>query len=184
MNNKIVKLSVILFLVCAITAGVLGVVNELTYKRIEAINTEKTTAAYRTVLPDADSFSEVDISAIKQTHPTVYYLCKANNGAGYVVESSFTGAQGAIVMAVGVGADFKCTGIAIIAHSETSGLGANAASTAQVGVDFRAQFVGQGEDVALAKAGGEIDALSGATITSRSVTNAVAESIKAVKEVA
>ena len=184
MNNKIVKLAVILFLVCAITAGVLGVVNELTYQRIADINTEKTTVAYKTVLPAADGFTELDVTALKAAHPTVNVLQKANNGAGYVVESTFTGAQGAIVMAVGVDPDFKCTGISIIEHSETSGLGANAASTAQVGVDFRAQFVGQGEDVALAKAGGEIDALSGATITSRSVTNAVAESIKAVKEVA
>ena len=184
MNNKIVKLAVILFLVCAITAGVLGVVNELTYQRIADINTEKTTKAYKNVLPDADGFTALDITALKAAHPTIDAVSKANNGAGYVVESTFSGAQGSITMAVGVDDALSCTGISIIKHSETSGLGANAASTGKVGVDFRSQFIGQGEDIALKKAGGEIDALSGATITSRSVTAAVAESIKVVKEVA
>ena len=65
--------------------------------------------------------------------------------------------------------------------SETSGLGANAASTAEVGVNFRKQFVGEDETVALKKAGGNIDALAGATITSRSVANATSAAIQAVK---
>ena len=89
-----------------------------------------------------------------------------------------------ITMACGVDNDFNCTGISIISHSETSGLGANAASSADVGVNWRAQFVGVGEDVKLTKAGGTIDALAGATITSRTVTETVADSIAAVKEVA
>lgn len=179
--NKILKLTFILFLVCAITAGVLGVVNELTYRRIEEINIENTNKAYRAVLA-ADSFSDIGYTSAE--HPNIKKISKADNGSGYVVESSFSGAQGIITMAVGVGNDLKCTGISIISHSETSGLGANAASSAEVGVNWRAQFPGQGEDIALSKAGGSIDALAGATITSRSVTAAVADSIKAVKEVA
>ena len=82
---------------------------------------------------------------------------------------------------MGVSPDFTCTGISVIEHSETSGLGANAASTGEVGVNFRKQFVGQDESIALANAGGSIDALTGATITSRAITGAVAESIRVVK---
>jgi Na+-translocating ferredoxin:NAD+ oxidoreductase RnfG subunit len=48
-------------------------------------------------------------------------------------------------------------------------------------VNWRAQFVGEDDTIALAKSGGNIDALSGATITSRSVTNATATAIKAVE---
>ena len=105
----------------------------------------------------------------------------SNDGNGYVVKSTFSGAQGSITMVCGVDNDLKCTGISIIEHSETSGLGANAASTSEVGVNFRAQFKGQDETIALTKAGGKIDALSGATITSRSVTNATLAAILAVK---
>ena len=53
---------------------------------------------------------------------------KASNGSGYVVQTTFSGAQGSITMVVGVDNDYKCTGISIISHSETSGLGAIAAS--------------------------------------------------------
>ena len=179
--KKILKLTFILFLVCAVTAGILGVVNELTKDRIEQINIDKTNKAYQSVL-SADSFT--DIGYASANHPNVNKISKADNGAGYVVESTFSGAQGMITMACGVDNDFNCTGISIISHSETSGLGANAASSADVGVNWRAQFVGVGEDVALTKAGGTIDALAGATITSRTVTETVADSIAAVKEVA
>ena len=97
------------------------------------------------------------------------------------METEFSGAQGTLVMMVGVSRQLRCTGISITQHSETSGLGANAASTAEVGVKFRAQFVGQDESIALSNAGGSIDALTGATITSRSIAGAVAESIRVVK---
>ena len=83
-------------------------------------------------------------------------------------------------MACGVGNDLKCTGISIIEHSETSGLGAVAAAASEAGEAFRAQFVGQDESIALSKAGGSIDALAGATITSTAVTNATATSIACV----
>ena len=176
--NKIVKLAVVLFLICAITAGILGAVNELTKDRIAAINKEKTEMAYANVLKSS-GYEEVSFDA--EAFPAIDKVSKCSGGEGYVVETTFSGAQGNITMAVGVDKAYTCTGISIIKHSETSGLGANAASTADVGVIFRAQFVGQDETIALKKAGGEIDALSGATITSRSVTNAVATAIKAVE---
>ena len=176
--NKILKLTLVLFLVCAIAAGVLGVVNELTYERIEEQAQAKTAAAFATVM-QADGYEEIEFD--KESFPTVDTIHRATNGAGHVVTSTFSGAQGNITLACGVDPDFKCTGISVIEHSETSGLGANAASTAEVGVKFRAQFVGQDESIALSNAGGSIDALTGATITSRSIAGAVAESIRVVK---
>ena len=62
---------------------------------------------------------------------SVNSIAKATNGSGYVVEVTFSGAQGNITMVVGVDNDYKCTGISIIEHSETSGLGANAASSSE-----------------------------------------------------
>ena len=176
--NKILKLTFVLFLICAIVAGVLGVVNALTYQRIDAQEQAKTAAAFSTVMK-ADGYELVDFD--KTAFPTVDTIHRATNGAGHVVTSTFSGAQGNITLACGVDPDFKCTGISVIEHSETSGLGANAASTAEVGVKFRAQFVGQDESIALSNAGGSIDALTGATITSRSIAGAVAESIRVVK---
>ena len=176
--NKILKLTFILFLICAITAGILGVVNEVTKDRIYMQKNAKTIEAFSVVLA-SDRYEEVEFD--RAAFPTVDTVSRADNGSGYVVQSTFSGAQGSITMVVGVDNDYKCTGISIIEHSETSGLGANAASSADVGVKFREQFIGQGEDIALSKAGGSIEALTGATITSNAVTEATATSIAVVK---
>ena len=175
--KKILKLTVILFIVCAIVAGVLGVVNEFTKDRIAEQNRLKTEKAYAAVL-EADSYEAVDFDAA--AWPTIDSISKAGD-AGHVVETTFSGAQGSITMAVGVDADLKVTGISIIKHAETAGLGAVAASTNDKGVAFRAQFVGEDKNVAITKAGGNIEAISGATITSRAVAQAAANAVCAVE---
>lgn len=176
--NKILKLTFILFLICAIIAGILGVVNEVTKDRIYAINNAATIAAYSAVL-EAEAYEEQEFDGA--AFSTADKVSEAANGSGYVVELTVSGAQGLITLAVGVDNDYKCTGISIITHSETSGLGANAAADSEIGRNFRAQFVGEGEDIALSKSGGNIDALAGATITSNAVTGAVATAIQVVK---
>ena len=178
MNNKIVKLALVLFLVCAVTAGILGVVNNLTWERIDYLKHQKEYDAYALLVPSESGYEEVEFD--RDAFPSVSSIVRSNDGNGHIVMSTFSGAQGSITMACGVDTDLKCTGISIIEHSETSGLGAVAASTSDDGVAFRAQFVGQGADIALSKAGGSIDALAGATITSTAVTNATATSIAAV----
>ncbi len=175
--KKILKLTVILFIVCAIVAGVLGVVNEFTKDRIAEQNRLKTEKAYAAVLV-ADSYEALDFDAA--AFPTIDSINKAGD-AGYVVETTFSGAQGMITMAVGVDTDMKITGISIIKHAETAGLGAVAASTNEKGVAFREQFIGEDKTVAITKAGGNIDALTGATITSRSVAQAAGVAVSAVE---
>ena len=64
-------------------------------------------------------------------------------------------------------------------HSETSGLGAKAADTNEGA--WRDNLVGQGDGMKLAKDGGDITAISGATITSRAVVNEVQTVINAAK---
>ena len=175
--NKIVKLTVVLFLICAIVACVLGAVNEVTKGPIETQQREKTEKAYKAVLPYADSFTEIDPSAFVAYKSTIDKISSADNGAGHVVETTFSGAQGSITMAVGVDSDGKCAGISIIKHSETSGLGEVAASSSERGVSFRKSFIGKDESITI----GDIDAITGATITSKAVTDAVATAIEAVK---
>ena len=175
--QKILKLTVILLVVCAIVAGVLGVINELTKDRIAEQNRLKTERAYAAILV-ADSYEAVDFDAA--AFPTVDSISKAGE-AGHVVETTFSGAQGSITMAVGVDTDLKITGISIIKHAETAGLGAVAASTNEKGVAFREQFIGEDKNVAITKAGGNIDALTGATITSRAVAQAAGLAVSAVE---
>ena len=175
--NKIVKLTVVLFLVCAIVAGVLGGVNLITKDKIAEQERIKTAKAYSAVL-EASDYTDVDYD--QATFTTIDRIVKADD-KGYVVTTTFSGAQGSITMAVGVDTDMKCTGISIISHAETSGLGAKAAAASEYGDWWRGQFVGTGDDVSLTKYGGTIDSITAATITSNAVAGAVAESIKAVE---
>lgn len=177
--KKILKLGVILFIVCAIVAGVLGLINELTYQRIADYNAEKTRKAYASVLPIGEGEEYVSLGIAETVNKVqITDILKASDDSGYVVMTSFSGAQGTITMAVGVSNEYTCTGISIISHSETSGLGANAASTAEVGVNFRDSFIGLGDSITV----NDIDALTGATITSRSCANATAAAITAVED--
>ena len=80
-------------------------------------------------------------------------------------------------MAVGVDKSGSITGVSIIQMSETSGLGANAKRES-----FRSQYIGKSGSVALRKQGGEIDALTGATVTSTAVTKGVNAALAAAAE--
>ena len=88
-----------------------------------------------------------------------------------------TGFGGEMEIAVGVDKAGEVTGVSIIRMSETSGLGANAHRES-----FRSQFIGKSGAVALRKHGGEIDALTGATVTSTAVTKGINASLAAVAE--
>lgn len=176
---KVLKLTTVLLLICAIVAGVLGAVNAITEERIAEQKMAKSKEAYEAVLM-ADTYKAVDFD--KNEFPGVTDVVKAGD-KGYVVKLTFSGAQGSITMAVGVDTDYCCTGISVIEHSETSGLGANAAADSEVGRNFRAQFVGQDKSIALSNNGGEIDGLTGATITTVAIIGAVAEAIGVVNSV-
>lgn len=172
MNEKtspsIVKLVAVLAVICIIVSAVLGGINMITYQRIEDIQTEKTNAAFNAVLP-ADGYTQLEggfgngISGIYEAD------------TGHVVQLTIGGAQSNITLAVGVDNDGVVSGVSIIKHGETPGLGAKATEDS-----FRNQYIGIEGSAALTKAGGTINALTGATITSQAVTDAVNIALDAV----
>ena len=180
-GNQIVKLALVLLAVAAIMAFVLGIVNEITKDRIAEIAAEKTATAYANVL-EAPTYDEAT-DFTNDENQTITKLSVAKNDAGettgYVAETTFSGAQGMITMVVGLDDTYTCTGVYITKHSETSGLGAKAAETTAGA--WRDNVVGATEGTALAKDGGTIEAISGATITSRAVVNEVQSVIAAAK---
>ena len=170
-NSRIgyyVKLTLTLLLISAVVSGLLGLTNMNTEGRIAAINAEKTAKAMQEVLP-ADDYTEVEYTGDEANVATVYQA----GDQGYVIEVTPSGFGGTIDMVVGVGLDGAVTGVSIINMSETSGLGANASKDS-----FRNQYVGKTGELAVSKDGGEIDALTGATITSRAVTTGVNTAIR------
>lgn len=177
-GGQIIKLALVLFAVSAIMALALGLVNELTKDTIAMRAAETTKKAYANVLA-ADEYTE---QADFENDGTITKLSTATTGgqqAGYVAETTFSGAQGMITMVVGLDSDYNCTGVYITKHSETSGLGAKAADTTDGA--WRDNLVGQGDGLALTKDKGTVAAISGATITSRAVVTEVQTVINAAK---
>ena len=167
----IARLTLTLLIIAAVCAGLLGRVNAITEEQIAILTEQKTQASMQEVMPDASSFEEVDYTGADTTGLVTAAnaaLDASGNVIGYVVQTEPSGFGGVIQMVTGVDASGAVPGVSIIDMSETSGLGTNAAKPA-----FKDQFLGTTGDLAVNKDGGTIDALTGATITSRAVTNGV-----------
>ena len=161
----IARLGITLFLITAVVAAILAGVNGVTAPIIDELNAAKTQKAIETVLPggfDEELTGYTDDTGL---------VSKAYKGAnGYAFEVKPAGFDNTITMMVGVDAEGKVLGISIVSHTETAGLGAVAAATTSAGEAFRGQFVGQNGTLAI---GDQIDAMSGATITSKAVVTGV-----------
>ncbi len=168
----ILRLTLTLLLITAVVAGLLAFVNELTAGRIDELTRQKAEQAMREVLP-AQDYTPLD-AALPQGVTEAYRA----GDAGYVVRVAPNGFGGAIDLMVGVRADGTVNGVAVIAHSETASLGANCTRE-----EFRAQYAGGAGPFAVGQDGGTIEALTGATVTSRAVTDGVNAALDFVREV-
>lgn len=180
--NKIIKNTVILTLITLIAGICLGAVYEITKEPIAQAQDAAKKEAWQQVFPDADvnDFELVDVDqkaadkAIKDlgVKATIDEVCTVGEEGYVVTATDKEGYGGDIKITVGITADGTINGISILSISETAGLGLRATEPA-----FYEQYQGkQAEKFVVSKDGGDgepIDALSGATITSRAVTGAV-----------
>ena len=168
----VLRLTLTLFLITTIVAGLLGLVNYVTADTIAEQIAQKAENAMRQVL-EADSYEPLDVP--EDSAVTAAYRA---GDSGYVVRVAPNGFGGAIDMMVGVDKAGTVTGVAIVSQTETASLGANCTRE-----DFRAQFTGKSGTLSVSKDGGEIEALTGATVTSRAVTEGVNTALEFVQEV-
>ncbi len=172
----VLRLVLILFLITAAVAGALAGVNAIADPLIQAHKAEKIQKAMEEVLPGAEGLAAVDFTDDTGTVGKVYA-----SDAGFVVEVVPSGFGGGITMMVGILPDGTVSGISIVSHTETAGLGSIAAASNAAGEAFRGQFVGLSGNLAVDKDGGDIDAITSATITSRAVVNGVNAALECVK---
>ena len=159
----VLRLSVTLLLITACVAAALAGVNMITKDRIAAIQQQKTLDVMALVLPGVDGLAPVELTGDTGIVTSVYA-----SGDSYAVQVEPAGFNGKVTMMVGVSGG-KVTGVSVISHTETPGLGAVAAADSAKGDAFRSQFAG-GDEFAV---GSNVDAISGATITSKAVTTGV-----------
>ncbi len=170
-----------LFVIATVVTLLLFATNTATVEKIAANQAEADKASRQAVLPAADGFEEktATLDGVEFT----YY--EATNGAGYVFTGSNKGYGGDVVSMIGISADGVITGVEVTQQTETAGLGAKWAGTDAAGIEKRAQFVDNAADAdfAVTKDGGTIEAVAGATITSRAVTRDVNDAIAQFKAV-
>ena len=176
MNIKeVIKPAAILFVICVAVSAALAGTNLLTADRIARAAAQKAEESRMVVLPEAEAFQE------KESEDGTHYIGLSKEApegvvVGYVFETESKGYGGTVKVMTGINTEGNITGVIVLSHSETPGLGANAEKET-----FRDQYqqpvanlTGGIQVVKFqAPAEGEIQAMTGATITSTAVTNAV-----------
>ena len=160
----ILRLALTLLVITGVVAAALAGVNAITKDAIAANQEKKTQEALTVVLPDAGELQKMELTGDTGIVSEVY-----TDGENYAVKVLPGGFDGEITMMVGISGG-QVTGISVISHTETPGLGAVAAAQNAKGEAFRGQFVGQSGELAV---GNQIDAMSGATITPNAVVTGV-----------
>ena len=176
----ILKVAGTLTVISLVVAALLGFVNSITADKIAEIDAENTRIAMSAVAPEGSEFGDKievtdDMVAAAATQSgkilELYPVTNVGAEAGYVMKISASGSQGTIVMMVGVDANKAITGISVVSHSETSGIGTKVVGneTNTAGVPVLDQFVGLSGAGSLV-VGSNITAISGATVSTKGIT--------------
>ena len=171
----VLRLAGTLLAICLVVAVALAAVNGVTAPVIEELNAAKTQEAISAVLPGGFDSEITDYADATGIVSKIY-----QGEGGYAVEVGPGGFDNTITMMVGIDNEGKVLGISVVSHTETAGLGAVAADGTPKGIAFRDQFVGASGSVAVSKDGGTMDAITGATITSRAICAGVNAALDAV----
>ena len=180
--KKIIKNTLILTIITVVAGLCLGFVYEITKKPIADSQEKAKKEAWQAVFPGADlsEFKQIDVDqdvadkviSDLGVNATIDEVCTVGDKGYVVTTTDGDGYGGDIQITVGIQKDGTISGISFLSISETAGLGMNAQKPA-----FYEQYVGKQTDkFYVSKDGGEgepIDAISGATFTSRAVTGAV-----------
>lgn len=159
-----------LFIITAVIALLLALVNGITAQRIAQAQEEKTREALSAVLEEGMTLGERLPDFPDPSEGMIQSAYEASGGYVFIVNTA--GYGGNIAMTVGVNEAGEVTGVEIISHGETPALGERAVKGSS-GELFRSQYLGAREPMSVNKDGGTIEAISGATMTSRGITQGV-----------
>lgn len=175
---------VVLTSICAVSAGLLGWVNSLTTAPIAAARAQTTLDAVQTVLPAFDRLAgpeSVRTALGEADAPPMYAAFQEGKLVGVALEVSDAGGFGGEVSyMVGLLPDGKVHALRVLGHKETPGLGSKLADE-----KFSSQFKGlvvPAEGLKVTKDGGTIQAITGATISSRTATRSVNQAMETLRK--
>lgn len=171
--KEVIVPAVSLFLICLVATALLAVTNRVTAPKIEQLAAETENETKKEVLKQANSFSQAKTVTLDSKVYTYYEgLDSSGKLIGYVFSTSAKGYGGDISVMTGIDGEGVIKGVSILSISETAGLGMNAKNE-----DFLNQYNEKSGALSVIKNGAakynEIQALTGATITSNAMTTAV-----------
>ena len=174
MKKAILVPTIALFVICLVSTALLALANNVTAPIIDKLAIQTEIESRNEVLETAEIFEEKSDNGIDY----VVGLDKDGNEIGMVFTSTAKSYGGEIIVMTGVDMEGKITGIKLLQINDTPGLGMNAQKP-----EFRDKFLGMSDKITIVKnsanaANNEIDALSGATISSNAVADAVNESLE------
>lgn len=164
--KEMIRFGFILGIICVVAAGLLAGVNSLTKPRIIAQALAEENAGLKEVLPEADKFE-----GVKEKEEVIYYKGYDKGGklVGVAFKASGKGYSSIVDTLVGMLKDGKIVAIKILSQNETPGLGSRVTEP-----DFINQFIGVSD---LSR----VEAITGATISSRAVISAVEKKALEIK---
>jgi len=166
-----------LFGVCLVCSALLAGAYALTLDPIAQASAKALKASIAVVLPEGGEISDVKTAEFGGVNYEYYTLDDGDVVTAYAVKSSTIGFGGTLSLMVGVLADGTVYNTSVLSHSETPGLGAKCTSDAA----FMEQWKGFNGELAVKKDGGDVDAITASTITSRAYTLAVKQAVELVK---
>ena len=176
----ILKVAGTLTVIALVVAALLGLVNSITAGKIAEIDAENTRIAMSAVVPEGSEFTDKleisdDVAAAAAAQggklTELYGVKNAGADAGYVMKIAASGSQGTFTMMVGVDANKAITGISVVSHAETSGIGTKVMGNEPnaAGVPVLDQFIGMSGSGSLV-VGKTVTAISGATVSTKGIT--------------
>lgn len=181
----VLKVAGTLTVISLVVAALLGVVNMVTEDKIDAINAEKTNQALAAVAPEGAEFTPVELSdaavAAAAAYGTLDSMYEMSTG-GYAMKIVASGSQGSIEMIVGVDGNKALTGVSVVNHSETGGIGTKVINNDpnSAGTPVLDQFIGMSGAGSLV-VGKTVTPISGATVTSKGITAGCNAALAAVE---
>ena len=171
-GNMVLALGII----CLVCSALLGTVYAVTKAPIEASQLQKVNAAIAAVTPAFDNVPSEDVRSVEGGE--IYTATNGGETVGYAVKVSTGGFGGPLTVMVGFTPDGTVYNTSVVSHAETPGLGAKIVDEA---IAPREQVKGKNpaeSNLTVRKDGGEIDAITASTITSRAFLKAVDQAYK------
>lgn len=183
LKNMVISLTAICLVCSAILAGAYAI----TKKPIEKAQADKLMKSLTEVLPEFASSEKGVITVDGVEYPYDKALDADGNVIGYAITSKTAGFGGTLSVLVGITADGIVHNTSVLSHSETPGLGAKCTSDEKFmsqwkGLDFSAHSLTDGH-LTVSKDGGDIDAITASTITSRAYTTCVNQAYAAFQAI-